>query len=68
MISTGYDDDAIVVIKSNLTLQFEMKDLGSICYFLSIEVAYSPKSYLLSQLKYAPTFDFRVFYFHQPHL
>jgi len=29
-----------------------MKDLGSLWYFLGIEVAYSPKSYFLFQLKY----------------
>ena len=29
-----------------------MKDLGSFLYFLSIEVAYSPRYYFFSHLKY----------------
>ncbi|GFZ05457.1 hypothetical protein Acr_17g0010290 [Actinidia rufa] len=53
MIITGDDLDGIATLKTFLSLQFEMKDLGSLSYFLGIEVSSSADGYSLSQTKYA---------------
>ncbi|XP_057975198.1 uncharacterized mitochondrial protein AtMg00810-like [Malania oleifera] len=52
MIITSDDVDGIMDLNKMLAQEFNMKDLRPLHYFLGIEVAYSPKGYLLSQLKY----------------
>jgi len=49
MVITGSDHVAIASLKQHLQSEFEMKDLDFVRYFLSIEVAYSSRGYLLSQ-------------------
>ena len=48
MVIIGSDPVTISSLKQHLHSEFEMKDLGSLRYFLGIEVAYSPEGYLLS--------------------
>ena len=52
MVITGSVHVAIASMKRHLQSDFEMKDLGFLCYFLGIEVACSSHGYLLSQQKY----------------
>ena len=40
MVIIGSDPVAIASLKRHLQSEFEMKDLGFMCYFLGIEVAY----------------------------
>lgn len=52
IIITGDDTLGILQLKSYLHKQFEMKDLGSLTYFLAIKVTRGDHGYYLSQVKY----------------
>jgi hypothetical protein len=52
MLITGNDPEHISHVKKHLGEQFQMSDLGSLRYFLGIEVLQTPKGYYLSQYKY----------------
>ncbi|KAK3038945.1 hypothetical protein RJ639_027430 [Escallonia herrerae] len=53
MIITGSDLDGISTLKQDLNHHFEMKDLGTLSYFLGLEVSTASNGYYLSQAKYA---------------
>ena len=53
MIITGDDSSGIADLKKSLSLHFEMKDLGTLKYFLGLEVTSSESGIFLSQAKYA---------------
>ena len=53
MIITGDDFAGIRSLQHFLSQHFEMKDLGTLSYFLGLEVALSFDGYYLSQAKYA---------------
>jgi hypothetical protein len=52
IVLTGNDDWEIQNLKQSLANEFEIKDLGSLKYFLGIEVARSKHSIFISQRKY----------------
>ena len=52
IIVTGNDLDEIRRLKGKLAKEFEIKDLGTLRYFLGIEVARSSKGIFISQRKY----------------
>jgi len=53
LIISGNDHEAIVKFKTYLSECFHMKDLGTLKYFLGIEVARNPEGIFLCQRKYA---------------
>ena len=52
MIVTGNDVDERAALQTYLSREFKMKDLGSLKYFLGIEVLRSKQGIFLSQQKY----------------
>ncbi|XP_072060409.1 uncharacterized mitochondrial protein AtMg00810-like [Arachis hypogaea] len=52
MIVTGSDATEIEKLRRNLFIDFEMKDLGRLKYFLGIKVLRSSKGIFISQRKY----------------
>jgi Reverse transcriptase (RNA-dependent DNA polymerase) len=52
IVLTGNDTVEMKRIKGSLAIEFEMKDLGPLCYFLGIEVASAPNEIFISQQKY----------------
>jgi hypothetical protein len=52
MIITGDDPEYIAFVKTHLSDQFLMSDLGPLRYFLGIEISSTPEGFFLSQEKY----------------
>ena len=53
MIITGDNLSGIQELKDFLSQQFEMKDLGHLSYFLSLEITHSTDGLYITQAKYA---------------
>nr|GFC51251.1 putative reverse transcriptase, RNA-dependent DNA polymerase [Tanacetum cinerariifolium] len=49
MVITGNDEEEMERLKEGLFIEFEMKDLGNLKYFLGIEVQRSPKGIFICQ-------------------
>ena len=52
MVITGNNEREIKELKKKLFMEFEMKDLGNLKYFLGIEVFRSKKGIFINQNKY----------------
>lgn len=56
IVGTGFDEVGIKIPKQHLCMRFHMKDLGTLKYFLGIEVARSENGINVSQRKYVLDF------------
>ena len=66
ILITGNDDHEITFLKQHLHHTFTIKDLGSLHYFLGIEISYSPQGLNLTQHKYTRSFSKTVASHHSP--
>lgn len=53
IIITGNSDTLITEVKHALQLEFDMKDLGPLHFFLGLEIHYVPNGLFVSQHKYS---------------
>jgi hypothetical protein len=49
---TRNNNKKVYMLKKYLAKEFKIKDLGRLCFFLGIEVAWSSKGIFISQRKY----------------
>ena len=53
MIITGDNEDEIFLLRNNLAVQFEIKNLGEVGCFLGLKIEKSDEEYFISQRGYA---------------